>query len=58
MSCAIANTVMNIIEEENLMENAIDVGQYALEKLLSLKDKHLIIGDVRYVYLFSANSVK
>ena len=43
---------MRIIEEENLLQNVVDVGQYALDKLGELKDKHQIIGDVRGKGLF------
>nr|XP_039262592.1 ethanolamine-phosphate phospho-lyase-like [Styela clava] len=52
VSCTIANTVMDIIENGNLMENASSVGKYLLEKFELLKKKHKIIGDVRGVGLF------
>ena len=42
-----ALTTIEIIEEEGLVENARDVGAYALERLQELKDNHLIVGDVR-----------
>ncbi len=43
---------MKIIEEENLLDNVTKVGEYALDKLNELKDKHQIIGDVRGKGLF------
>ena len=47
VSCAIANAVLNVMEEEKLMENALIVGEYALEKIKVLKEKYQFIGDVR-----------
>lgn len=52
MSCAIGNAVLDIIEEENLRENAIAVGTRLLDGLQELKEKHSIIGDVRGVGMF------
>ncbi len=38
---------LEIITRENLVENSRRVGQAMLEKLLSMKEKHEVIGDVR-----------
>eukprot|EP01080_Neovahlkampfia_damariscottae_P001951 gene1951-1459_t len=46
-SCAAGLAVLNVIEEENLQQNALEVGNYFLEKLNVLKDQFEIIGDVR-----------
>ncbi|SEL18314.1 aspartate aminotransferase family protein [Roseovarius nanhaiticus] len=43
---------MNIIEEEGLLENTIQMGDYMLDQLHALKDKHEVIGDVRGKGLF------
>ncbi len=43
---------MNIIEEEGLLENTIQMGEYMLDQLHALKDKHEVIGDVRGKGLF------
>lgn len=43
---------MNIIENENLLENTIAMGDYALDQLHALQDKHAVIGDVRGKGLF------
>jgi taurine-pyruvate aminotransferase len=43
---------MKIIEEENLVENAAKMGEYLMEQLRSLQQKHQIIGDVRGKGLF------
>jgi acetylornithine/N-succinyldiaminopimelate aminotransferase len=49
IACAAAIAVIEAIEEDNLMENAVELGQYAKDKLLELKQKHLIIDSVRSV---------
>ncbi|KAJ9694112.1 hypothetical protein PVL29_009883 [Vitis rotundifolia] len=41
------HAVLKVIEKEKLQENANVVGSYLKERLLSLKDKYEIIGDVR-----------
>jgi len=43
---------MNIIEEEGLLENTLKMGDYMLDELRALKDKHEVIGDVRGKGLF------
>jgi len=43
---------MRIIEDENLLENTIEMGEYLMEKLRALQNKHLCIGDVRGKGLF------
>ncbi len=44
---------MEIIENEGLMENAAAMGDYLLEELVKLMDKHPSIGDVRGKGLFT-----
>lgn len=41
-----------ILEQENLLDNTRKMGAYLEQKLLSLKDKHAIVGDVRGKGLF------
>jgi len=41
-----------IIEEENLLENTAAMGDYMLDRLHELQDKHKVIGDVRGKGLF------
>ena len=43
---------MRIIEEENLLDNVNRMGDYLMDRLYELKDKHLVIGDVRGKGLF------
>ncbi|MHA6193518.1 aminotransferase family protein [Pseudomonas wadenswilerensis] len=43
---------LRIIEDEGLLENATQMGEYLMAGLLALKDKHPLIGDVRGKGLF------
>lgn len=52
VSCAIGNAVLDVIENEGLMQNAKDVGEFFIDELNSLKSKHAMIGDVRGRGLF------
>lgn len=52
VSCAIALAVINVIERENLMQNACVVGDYLLKLCHQLQLKHSIIGDIRGKGLF------
>jgi len=47
--CAAGVAVIEAIEEENLLENANRLGQYTMDKLQQLKQKHSIIDSVRGV---------
>jgi 4-aminobutyrate aminotransferase-like enzyme len=52
VSCAIALAVLDVIEDENLQENARLVGEHLLAGLEELKDRHLLIGNVRGLGLY------
>ena len=52
VSCAIGMAVMDVIEGDGLMGRASELGLRFTEGLLSLKDSHEIIGDVRGRGLF------
>ncbi len=52
VSCAAAMAVLDVLQEENLPDNAAKVGAYALERLAALADKHEVIGNVRGAGLF------
>ncbi|CAF1339167.1 unnamed protein product [Adineta ricciae] len=52
VSCRAAIAVMDVIEKEKLMENALNVGNYLVEKLKEIQSKYDIIGDVRGRGLF------
>lgn len=53
VSCAIGLAVLDVIEEEDLRENAIRVGAHLKDLLTKLKTRHELIGDVRGVGLFA-----
>lgn len=52
VSCAIANAVMNVIEDEKLQENCLVVGDYLKYRTSELSADFDIIGDVRGMGLF------
>ena len=47
VACAAALATIEVIEEERLLANARDLGDYALERMRAMKRKHAIIGDIR-----------
>jgi 4-aminobutyrate aminotransferase len=49
-----ARAVIDYIEEQNLLQNTEEVGGYLRGKLIDLKDKHPLIGDVRGMGLLQA----
>jgi len=51
LACAAGIAVIEAIEEEGLLENAVRMGQYTQDKLKGLKEKHFIIDHVRGVGL-------
>ena len=52
VSAAAAHAVLNVIEDEKLVENARDVGAYAVGLLSDLAARHDVIADVRGSGLF------
>ncbi|XP_003738562.1 ethanolamine-phosphate phospho-lyase [Galendromus occidentalis] len=52
VSVAIANAVLDVIENENLQQHALDVGQYLIEELCKIQRRRPLIGDVRGTGLF------
>ena len=51
LACAAAIGVIEAIEEDKLLENAAELGQYTKDKLQQLKQKHYIIDHVRGIGL-------
>ena len=47
IGCAAALATMEVIEQENLLEKAKSDSQFMREKLLAMKEKYSLIGDVR-----------
>ncbi|MDY7108439.1 MAG: aminotransferase class III-fold pyridoxal phosphate-dependent enzyme [Planctomycetota bacterium] len=54
LSCAIALEAIRIVIDEQLVENSRVLGTYLHERLHELKDRHVVIGDVRGRGLFAA----
>ncbi|MGI9199645.1 MAG: aminotransferase class III-fold pyridoxal phosphate-dependent enzyme [Woeseiaceae bacterium] len=54
VSCAAAIAVLDVLEEENLQENAAQQGQHIVAGLQELAKRHELIGDVRGKGLFIA----
>ncbi len=52
VSCAVGLAVLDVIENENLQENANAVGKHFKNRLQQLQEKHTIIGDVRGLGLY------
>jgi 4-aminobutyrate aminotransferase-like enzyme len=52
VSCAVAQAVLDVIQDEQLVKNAGDVGQYLRAGLRDLQQQHEFIGDVRGPGLF------
>ena len=52
VSCAVAQAVIDVINDERLVENAADVGAYVLQRCRDLQSRHDAIGDVRGSGLF------
>ncbi|MCW1934749.1 aminotransferase class III-fold pyridoxal phosphate-dependent enzyme [Pararhodobacter zhoushanensis] len=52
VSCAAAMATLQVVKDENLQQNARDVGAYAVEGLRELATRYECIGDVRGAGLF------
>ena len=53
LSCAAACAAIEVYKEENLIENARDMGAILKTELKRFKEKHVSVGDVRAIGLFS-----
>ncbi|MBN4061739.1 MAG: aspartate aminotransferase family protein [Flavobacteriales bacterium] len=47
VSCAAALATIQVYEDENLVENAANMGEYMIQRIEELKQKHPSIGDFR-----------
>jgi 4-aminobutyrate aminotransferase-like enzyme/Ser/Thr protein kinase RdoA (MazF antagonist) len=52
VACATGLAVLDVIRDENLQQNALEVGDHLKRELLALQREHAIIGDVRGSGLF------
>jgi taurine--2-oxoglutarate transaminase len=54
LACAAALATIDVYKEDGLIENAATLGKYLGEALEDIKERHVSVGDVRYIGLFSA----
>jgi len=54
VSAAVGMAVLDVLQDERLLENAVAVGNYTLGRLGQLADRHALVGDVRGAGLFFA----
>jgi 4-aminobutyrate aminotransferase-like enzyme len=54
VSAAVGTAVLDVLQDERLLQNAVAVGNYTLQRLTKLADRHSLIGDVRGAGLFFA----
>jgi len=47
LSCAAGLATIDVIEREGLLQHTLDVGDYAMDVLNEMKERHATIGDVR-----------
>jgi len=53
LSCAAALATIEVYDDDKLIENAREVGQYLGQQLEAIIEKHPSVGDVRYIGLFT-----
>jgi len=54
VSAAVGMAVLDVLQDERLLQNAVAVGNYTLQRLSGLANRHALIGDVRGAGLFFA----
>ena len=47
LACAVGNAVLDVIEDQNMIENARVTGKYLRSQLELIKQRHFAIGDIR-----------
>jgi 4-aminobutyrate aminotransferase-like enzyme len=52
VSCAVGLAVLDVIRDEELQQNALEVGTYLKDNLIALKSRLSLVGDVRGEGLF------
>ena len=59
MACAAALASIEVIEEEDILENVKSVGTKIMQRMLKMKERHPIIGDVKGIgFLLGIELVK
>lgn len=54
LACAAGVATIDVYEEDGLLQNSTVVGKYLGQRLEEIKRKHVSVGDVRYIGLFTA----
>jgi taurine--2-oxoglutarate transaminase len=54
LACAAALATIEVYQEDKLLDNAMTMGKYLGECLEDIKTRHVSVGDVRYIGLFTA----
>jgi len=54
VSCAVGMAVLDVLEQEQLLANALNTGAYVTQGLKTLQEKYPVIGDVRDLGMFFA----
>jgi 4-aminobutyrate aminotransferase-like enzyme len=54
VSAAVGTAVLDVLQDERLLQNAVAVGNYTLQRLSGLANRHALIGDVRGAGMFFA----
>jgi len=57
LACAAGLATLEVYEEDGLIENAAAMGEVLGQRLEALKERHISVGDVRYIGLFSVIEV-
>ncbi len=52
VACAAASATLNVVQRENLVENALQTGTHAQQQLAQLANRYPVIGDIRGSGLF------
>jgi 4-aminobutyrate aminotransferase-like enzyme len=47
MACAAVSAVISVMQEEDLVAHCAELGEYAIQKMRAMADRHPIIGEVR-----------
>ncbi len=53
LACAAGLATIKVYQEEHLIENAFELGKYLGTQLEEIKSRYQLVGDVRYIGLFS-----
>jgi 4-aminobutyrate aminotransferase len=58
IACSAALATIDVIKEEKLLENTVRTGEYAVQKLQQLQEKHPVINRIRHLGLMIGLEIK